>query len=101
MRMNTKRAFEAWQNGKAYRAPGRNGSPIHTCGGIIYSYNTPIAKFSEASDGCIIVNMEKYSVTTSTQQGGLLSLAIMNNLRIVKCMTRQQFDATSYAGIDN
>ena len=41
------------------------GSSISTDGETLYSYNTPIAKW----DGCkVLVDMTKYSMTTTMQQ---------------------------------
>lgn len=90
-RMNTRKAFEAWLKGQQYKAPGRNGSPIWTSGGVIYSYGAPIAKFDDASDRTMILNCQTYSNTTSTQRNGLFTLALLNGMAIVKCESEESF----------
>ena len=92
MRKNTQRAFEAWQAGRSYRAPGRNGSPIWTVGGIVYSYGEEIARFSDASDKRAVINMEKFSVTTSCQQGGLYQLMVRHGIEAQVAECRETYN---------
>jgi len=91
-RKNTQQAIEAWKQGRSYRASGRNGSPIWTLGGILYSYDKEIARFSQATDRRAIVNLEKYSVTTSCQQSGALMLMEKNGIHPVHCYTEQEYN---------
>lgn len=91
-RKNTENTFKAWTAGKGYRAPGRNGSPISTLGGIVYSYGVEIARFSSASDKRAILNMEKYSVTTSTQQRGLYQLMVRHGIDAVCCESQETYN---------
>lgn len=53
----------------------QRGASISTDGVILYSYNTPIAKWhgADEADG-IAINRRKYSATTSRQQADLLEL---------------------------
>jgi len=92
-RVNTTKAVAAWINGRYYRAPGRNGSPIWTMNGVLYSYQTPIAKFSDTSDRLAIVNLYKYSVTTSCQQGGVMQLLAEKGIRVLVA-SGEQFNLT-------
>lgn len=86
-RKNTQEAFKAWQSGKNHR----KCDAIWTSGGILYSYNTPVAKFSQASEKVAYVNMERYSVTTTVQQRGILSLMNSNGINAVECDTLDFF----------
>ena len=47
-----------------------NGS-MHFVGGTLYSYDTAIGQYNK-KDGTFIVNMTKYSVTTSRQRNLLI-----------------------------
>lgn len=96
-RKNTRQAVEAFINGKHFRARGRNGSPIWTMGGILYSYSQPIAKWSDADGSTAIVNCEKFSVTTSCQQGGVKSLLAQRGYTLVLCSTSDLFNSTERA----
>lgn len=89
-RVNTKNAFTAWVRGQSQR----KCAAVWTTGGILYSYSTPIAKWSDADGDTAIVNLQKYSVTTSCQQSGLLSLLAMNGKRVVRCESEEDFKAT-------
>lgn len=93
-RKNTTLAFMAWKDGKNYRARGRNGSPIWTCGGILYSYNTPIGKWSDSDGRCAILNGQKYSVTTSCQQTGIQSILFGAGFRVIICDDLATFSRT-------
>lgn len=84
MRQNTQKAFNAWNVGKVYRAPGRNGSPIWTDGRSIYSYSTPILQRADDAVGPARLNVSRYSVTTSQQQNGLRSLLTMSGVRFTE-----------------
>lgn len=94
-RKNTQQAVDAWINGRVYRAKGRNGSPIHTCGGVLYSYNKAIGKWSDADGKTAILNIEGYSVTTSCQQNGVRSLLIQKGYTFIPCLTEEMFRNTS------
>lgn len=93
-RVNTTKAFEAWQQGKFFRARGRKGSPIWTDGTAVYSYQKQVAKWSDADGRVAIVNCHRYSVTTSCQVGGLKSLLAANNYTIRKCESEEEFKNT-------
>ena len=84
MRQNTQKAFSAWNAGRNYRAPGRNGSPIWTDGRSIYSYTTPILQRPDESSEPVRLNVSKYSVTTSQQQNGLRSLLTLSGVRFTE-----------------
>ena len=90
-RVNTSKAVQAWIEGKTYRAPGRNGSPIWTCGGVLYSYNTAIGKWSDADGKLALLNGQRYSTTTSQQQNGVRSLLVMNGYYYVNLPTEEAF----------
>lgn len=81
MRQNTQKAFNAWNAGKNYRAPGRNGSPIWTDGRSIFSYGVAILTRPDYSAQSIRLNVTKYSVTTSQQQNGLRTLLTSSGTR--------------------
>lgn len=93
-RVNTTKAVGAWISGQNYRAPGRNGSPIWTCGGVLYSYSKAIGKWSDADGGAAILNMDRYSCTTSTQQNGVFQLLSSRGMRIIRCDDEQTFNKT-------
>ena len=80
MRKNTMETFKAWVDGKRAR-PARS---IWTLGGVVYSYSTAIAKFSPESDRHMIVNVSRYSVTTTNQQRGLIALAKSNGFKVTE-----------------
>ena len=65
MRKGTTRVYNAWIIGKS----SRKQRSIWTEGSVIYSYSTPIM-WREA-DGDVVLNVSRYSVTTSTHQNGL------------------------------
>lgn len=87
MRKNTIEAFNAWKNGRHHR----KSSTIWTSGGVLYSYGTEIARFSTATDKRAILNMSKYSVTTSCQQNGVQRL--MNEVGITPVLC---YDEAAY-----
>ena len=90
-RVNTTKAVQAWRHGKHYRAPGRNGSSIWTAGGILYSYSTPIGKWSDAQGDVAILNMTRYSCTTTIQQRGVQQLLSQYGLRFIECESEDVF----------
>lgn len=90
MRKNTQEAFKAWIAGQSCR---KNKS-VWTTGGVVYSYNTPIAKFSDVSDTQAIVNMQCYSNTTTVHQRGLLTLMGQHGIVSVACPDEDSFKAT-------
>lgn len=55
-------------------------------GNTIWSYSTHLAHIK---DGIMYLNTEKYSVTTSRQQSGLLNIASQYGLRVEK-VTEQE-----------
>ena len=71
MRKNIQRVFAAWRGGHRL-----NLGSISTDGEMIKSYNTPILFWQTLEDGNkhLILNMERYSATTSLQQNGLYFL---------------------------
>ncbi len=69
MRKNTQAAYNLWESGGRSTASVR-GTSIWTDGKIIYSYGTPLLMVAPGGD-VLILNVTKYSVTTSQQQGGL------------------------------
>lgn len=93
-RKNTTQAVEAFIKGRTFRARGRNGSPIWTSMGILYSYGQPIAKWSDADGNTAIVNCDRFSVTTSCQQGGVKSLLAQHGVKMVLCSTTDIFNST-------
>lgn len=84
MRKNTQQVFNAWRAGKSYRARGRNGSPIWTDGVRVYSYATPIVAPGESGSDAVRFNANRYSVTTSCQQGGLRALLARQGIAFVE-----------------
>lgn len=64
MRKNCEQALLAWKSGKAWRG----ARSIWSNGSSLYSYNTELVR---KIDGRVIVNVTKYSVTTSIHQGAL------------------------------
>lgn len=68
MRKMTIDVYQAWKAGKA-RKPG---SSIWTDGETVYSYNTPIMRRVKGEH--IVLNVRKYSVTTTRHQNGLQEL---------------------------
>lgn len=96
-RKNTQQAVQAWIEGRQFRARGRNGSPIWTLGGILYSYSQPIGKWSDADFKTAIVNCEKFSVTTSCQQGGVRAILAQRGYNVVLCSTSDIFNRTERA----
>ena len=93
MRKSTMRTFEAWIKGATYRSRGRNGSPIWTTGGVVYSYNTPIARFTQASDRRAVFNSQRYSVTTTVHQRGMLQLMDGSGILPTICATESEYKA--------
>lgn len=91
-RKNTTETFNAWKSGKTHR----KCRSIWTSGGVIYSYSTPIAKFSDVTDMHAIVNMNRYSVTTTIHQNGLLALMRQNGMFTV-VTSECSFDEVSRA----
>lgn len=68
VRKNVKQVFEAWSEGKWKTAPRGGGGyvSIRTDGNTIFSYDTPIVM--RGKDGRVLVNVTRYSNTTSLQQ---------------------------------
>lgn len=65
MRVNTKKALDAWKQHKACK-PAQS---IHTDGERIYSYSTCIVERLE--NGVVVMNRTSYSVTTTIHQNAL------------------------------
>lgn len=95
-RKNTQQAVKAWIEGRSFRARGRNGSPIWTTGGVLYSYSQPIGKWSDADGRAAILNVTKYSVTTSCQQGGVRDLLRQAGVRTILCSSVELYNETNY-----
>ena len=93
-RKNTQQAVKAWIEGRSFRARGRNGSPIWTTGGVLYSYSQPIGKWSDAQRHTAILDVSKYSVTTSCQQGGVRAILLSKGYNFVSCTSPESFRNT-------
>jgi len=78
MRVNTRNAMHAWMHGKECR----KADAVWSNGDHVYSYNTCMV--ARADDGTVIVNREKYSVTTSCQQGGIAYYLAANGVPYVE-----------------
>jgi hypothetical protein len=65
MRKNTQQAVKAWRAGKALR-PAQS---VWTDGTTIFSYGT--ALLTRRADGMLVMNLTKYSRTTTVHQNGL------------------------------
>lgn len=65
MRVNTRKVVEAFNRGRKCEA----ARAVWTDGEAIYSYGTCIV--AQLPGGGLVLNREKYSVTTSCQQNGL------------------------------
>ena len=78
MRANTRNAMTAWVQGKECR----KASAVWSNGDHVYSYHTCMV--ARASDGTVIVNATKYSVTTSCQQGGIRYYLASNGVAYVE-----------------
>lgn len=78
-RKNTQQAVQAWIEGKSHR----KCDSIWTAGGKLYSYNTEIGKWSDADGNMAIVNTERYSVTTTCQQRGVMSELMKHGKRLL------------------
>jgi len=89
-RVNTTQAVEAWIKGKHHK----KCDTIWTSGGILFSYNTPIGKWSDADGNTAILNMQRYSVTTSCQQNGVTQLLARSGKRMLLCGAASDFAIT-------
>lgn len=69
MRQNTESVFKSWQQGKAQR----RCAAVWTDGKHIYSYRTCIAALDE-TDGMVVLNRTRYSMTTTVHQNALAVL---------------------------
>lgn len=84
MRVQNEKVIKAFLRGKRASSPVRDycdgvymrkGASISTDGVILYSYETPIARWATTDDrDGILINSRKYSNTTSRQQADLLAL---------------------------
>lgn len=91
MREYIKKIMLAWSQGKQHASSGcgcsYSGKQSMTLeGNTIWSYSTPIAHIK---DGVMHLNTEKYSVTTTRQQSGLLNISGQYGLRVVKCTEKE------------
>jgi hypothetical protein len=77
MRVNVKNALEAWNR----RESCRKSRSVWTDGSILYSYNTPILFTRE---GKTVLNVRKYSSTTSTQQNSLYAYLTVNRIPFIE-----------------
>jgi hypothetical protein len=68
MRKNTQAVWKSWQQGESNRAC----RAVWTDGKHVWSYGTCIAALD--SDDCVVMNMTKYSYTTSVHQNALRAL---------------------------
>ena len=68
MRKNLRAAYDAWQQHR----PARPAASCWTDGTTLYSYDTAI--LTRAGDGQRVLNMTRYSRTTSTQQHALAAV---------------------------
>lgn len=89
-RVNTTQAVEAWINGRHHKKT----DSIWTSGGILYSYNTPIGKWSDADGNTAILNMQRYSATTTCQQRGAVSVLERSGKRVLLCDTIVGYHST-------
>lgn len=67
MRVNTRKALNAWNEGRS----AHPAQAIHTDGVSIYSYGTCIVTLH---NNLVIVNMTKYSRTTTVHQNALAAV---------------------------
>lgn len=74
MRKNTKSVFNAWMN----RRSERKQESVWTDGVNIYSYNVPIVE--RLPDGGYMVDVDRYSVTTSVHQNATRHLMLQNGI---------------------
>ena len=65
MRVNVKRVAAAWREGRE----DRREQSVWTDGRAIYSYGTCLV--APLASGRVVLNVTKYSVTTSNKQSGL------------------------------
>jgi len=68
MRVNTVNVFEAWKSGRSCR----KARSLWTDGGTVWSYSTVI--MHRNASGQVVLNVTKYSPTTSNHQNGLRTL---------------------------
>ena len=63
----------------------QKASSVTTVGRRLYSYNTVIAEFTNSS---LILNVTKYSMTTSRLQNRIRRIALANNVNLVEVDNR-------------
>lgn len=86
MRVQNEKVIKAWLGGHVATSPVRDipngvfierGASISTDGEKLYSYWTPIAW---REDGGVVVDMRKYSLTTTMQQSDLKQILAKENI---------------------
>lgn len=86
MRVQNEKIIKAWLDGRVATSPVRDipngvfierGASISTDGEKLYSYWTPIAW---REDGGVVVDMRKYSMTTTMQQSDLKQILAKENI---------------------
>lgn len=86
MRVQNEKVIKAWLDGHVATSPVRDipngvfierGASISTDGEKLYSYWTPIAW---REDGGVVVDMRKYSLTTTMQQSDLKQILAKENI---------------------
>lgn len=90
-RVNTTKAVKAWMEGRHWKEKKTNA--IWTSGGILYSYNTPIGKWSDVTETAIL-NVQRYSVTTTCQQHGVQQLLRQHGRRMLLIDNAEAFYST-------
>lgn len=91
-RVNTTKAVQAWIKGKFWKESKTRS--IWTDGETLFSYDTRIGKWSDADGNMAIVNMEKYSKTTTCQQFGVLQLLRQHGKSVTTCSSANMFRET-------
>lgn len=87
MRVQNEKIIKAWLDGRKASSPVRDidtgvfterGASISTDGEKLYSYWTPIAW---REDGGVVVDMRKYSLTTTLQQSDLKQILAQEDIK--------------------
>lgn len=86
MRVQNEKIIKAWLDGRKATSRVRDidtgvierGASISTDGKKLYSYWTPIAWHE---DGVVVVNMRKYSLTTTMQQSDLKQILAQRDIK--------------------
>lgn len=87
MRVQNEKVIKAWLDGRKATSQVRDiadgyymrkGASISTDGKKLYSYWTPIAWYE---DGGVVVDMRKYSMTTTMQQSDLKQILAQRDIK--------------------